>query len=370
MFTDDYITPLAMAQQIANSVSTLKNVSLPEYTKSTRLSPIVLIDKNVLIIEPKQITALLQTVLSIYSAHYLMAVNISMNVGNVKVMRLLDQFSTDRSILNAASNSMWLSAEAIDSNSTQFPSINQSISMEFIGSSQMEPLGGGTKTIDNDKTLHTITDDSNLSVGKLLDVKVSQGEYTTTIPVLITLNTKLIEGDDFVAICNANSIDKSMSGRWHQWRSGEISAIKDYLLCLDIIEADKKALLADKTHSLLGSRSKRYKGVIATLLSGYASPNAVSTMVIISKETANKVELTIRGSLKNHHVRDKYFESNSTMMLVILDTKMERFTIYQRGIADYREYTLEDIKHNDKKPNGVDIDSVLKAYQLGNVANI
>jgi len=241
--------------------------------------------------------------------------------------------------------------------------------MEFV--SYNEPLvGSGKPSADNDKTIHNIMDDSNLSVGKILDVKLVQGDQTITMPVSVVLNTKVIESDDFVSICKVNHQDKTFMGRWHKWRSGEISFIKDYLLCLDLIEADKKALLADKTHSLLSMRSKRYKGVMATLLSGYASPNAVSTMIIISKDTANKVEITMRGSFKSHTVREKYFDSNSTMMLVVVDTKMERFTIYQRGISDYSEYTLDDIKHNDKKPNGVDIDSVLKAYQLGNAANI
>lgn len=363
----DYLTPLAMAQQVANTISTMKNVSLPEYTKSTRLSPIVLVDKSVLMIDPKQLTSLLQTLLSIYSAYYLTAVNMTMNVGNVKVMRILDQFSTDRSLLNAAGNSAWLSAESIDSQATEFPNPTLNYSLEH---SFVLPLTGSDRTTDNEKAIHNIIDDSNLSVGKVIDVKLSQGDQTVTMPVSVILNTKVIDSDDFVTICKANHQDKSFMGRWHQWRSGEISFIKDYLLCLDLVEADKNALLADKTHSLLAMRTKRYKGVLATLLSGYASPNAVSTMIIISKDTANKVELVLRGSFKSHTVRERYFDSNSTMMLVVLDTKMERFTIYQRGISEYAEYTLDDIKSNNKKPNGVDIDSVLKAYQLGNVANI
>lgn len=352
-------TPLEMSSRVVEAIQSTKVDSLPEYTAPTRLSPVVLIDKSVLSVEQGLLHSLLQTLTSIYSAHYLQAVNIAMNVGDVKVLRLLDKFSTDRDILRAAGNSAFLGMEAYDLDGMELPSF----SMEAIrDGDEPQRLRGGR---DNDKTIRTITDESNLAVGKVIEVKVQSGEHQISIPVTVSLIPKSMSSEELVSITEAKSIDRTLKGRFHAWRSGEIRFIKDYLLALDLVEADKKALMADSTGTLLSNRSKRSKGILAALVSGQASPNAISTMVVVSKGTAKEMELALRGKLKSSKTRDAYFQANSAMMLVVVDTTLERFTLYQRGIDDYSEYTLEDIKANGSKPNGVDIESVLKAYKLG-----
>lgn len=374
----DELSPLETAQQVAAIVSSVSSSSLTEYTAPTRLNPILLIDKRVLALEPKQLNALEQTMLSIYCGYYLLSVNLAMNVGNVKVMRILDQFSTDRSILGAAGNSSWLSSskfggyttEEIDDTAISLPKYSLESASTLFPKSHFEKLKGGSKSVDNDKTIHNITDESNLVVGKLLDVKLVSGDHSTTVPVNVTLSPKSIEPEDILEIARYNSIDKSQHWRYHQWKAGEIRYIKDYLLSQDLIEADRKAILADKTGTLLNNRSKRTKGIIASLLSGYASPNVVSAMFFISKQTAEDLELIIKGSLKNTHVREQYFSSNSAMLLVVVDLRRETFTLYQRGIADYSEHTLEDIKGNASKPNGTSIQDILSAYKLGSAAMI
>ena len=370
----DLSTPLEIAQQVSSTISSLKNKSLGEYTASSRLTPMVLIDKRLLTLDHKQLNGLMQTMLSVYSAYYLQAVNMAMRIGDVSVMRILDQFSTDRSLINAAGASAWLSNESIDDTKYLLPLLSN-IGLE--GSfgdngwgSFDDGLNKNDSKIDNDKAIHNITDESNLVVGKIIDVKLVSGEHHTTIPVTVTLSPKGIEPEDFLNISRANGSDTSWTARWHMWRSGEIKFVKDFLLVQDIIEADKKALLADKTHTLLTTRSRRTKGVLAAIISGHASPNAVSTMILISKQTAHDLELILKGSLKSPHVRSVYFESTSAMMLVVVDPKMERFIMYQRGIADYKEYTLDDVKGNAKSTNGLNVTDIMQAYKVGSAASL
>lgn len=366
-------TPLEVAQQVSAAINSVKSSTLTEYTRSARLSPIVLIDSRLLAMDVTQIRSLEQTLLSIYTGYYLQAVNMTMNVGNVKVSRILDQFSTDRSIITAAGNSVFWSNESLNTDSVELPNYALEDVADLIPQSWAAPGYNkdgdsrlhGNKGADNDKAIHNITDESNLAVGKIIDVKFAEGDHNVTIPVVATLNPKSISPEDFLAINKANSIDKSFKARWHQWRSGEIRFFQDYLLAQDLIEANKKALLADTKGSLLSVRSKRTKGFIAALLSGYASPNAISTMVIISKQTAFDLSVILKGNLKDHHTRQAYFENTSSMMLVVVDPEMERFTIYERDIADYKEHTFEDIKGNDKKGGGVNIENVLKQFQKG-----
>ena len=202
-----------------------------------------------------------------------------------------------------------------------------------------------------------------------MDVPIISDGQTVRVPVQIALIPKGTESDDIVATAKYHASDKTIKGRWQQLRAGEIRFIKDYLFALDLVEADKRALLADKTKTLTQMREKRTKGILASLLRGYASPNAISSMLFVTKETAKKMELVITGKFSNYHTRQNYFNGNSLMTLVTVDVTNERFTVYQRGIEEYGDYTFVDIKGNDKKPNGVDIDATIKAYNLGNAAS-
>ena len=366
-------TPLEIAQHVAGALRSIKSSSLAEYTQSARLSPILLIDKRVLSGDIKNVVAIEQTLLSVYSAFYLQAVNMEMSIGNVKVSRILDQFSTDRSLLAAGGNSIFWSNESIEEDLNHLPLfgfessiVPHSYGVPLAPAGKIPPI----KPVDNDKTIHNITDESNLVVGKVLDVKLVDGDHSITMPVLVTINPKSISSEDFLNICRANSADRSSNGRWHQMRSGEIRFVKDWLLTFDLIEKDKKALLADKTGVLFNARSKRTTGIIAALISGYASPNSVSSMILISKQTANELEYILKGKLTNFAVREDFFKSTIAMTLVVYDVDMERLTLYQRSIADFNDYDISEIKKTATKAGGTDVEAIFKAYQLGNSASL
>lgn len=424
-------TPLEMASRVTEFLRSATVDSLPEYTAPTRLTPVVLIDKKVSDVDQNLTKALLQTLLSIYSAHYLMAVNMELNVGDVNVMRIMDKFSTDRDMLRATGTSTFLGLanesfyQALDcgvpglenSNNvdkrtynihndnsrhdyrqdhrdqSRYDNRDQSrhTTNNFIPETGPDAeeftlhRGVGMRDTDgratqfgsghgpagsNKDSIASIYDESDLAVGKILDVKVSSGNNTISIPVTVSVIPKMIASQDLIDITTANAVDKSFSGRWHAWRSGEIRFVKDYLLCLDLQEADRKALMADNTGTLLAMRSKRTKGILAALVSGRASPNAVSTMVVVSKDTAQQMEFALKGKFSSGHVRDQWFSSTIAMMLVVVDTVMERFTIYQRGIGHPGTYTLDDIKRNNKSTAGSDIETIMKAYKLGQAPSL
>ena len=370
------MSPLAAAQAIAGVIHDVRSNNLAEYTRPTRVVSMCLIDTRLLTLDSKILKALLQTELSIYAGFYLSAMNLSMQIGNVSVMRLLDKFSTDSSVLSAAGNSAWWSQMEdyeeglafIDSKSMNLPTQMESFISKLDPDEDIEQFRGSSKPYDNDKTLARITDESNLAVGKILDVRLVSGDQSVTIPVHIFLSPKSMESGSIVDSAKYEGIDKTMKGRFHQWRSGEIKFFKDYLLAGDIIEANRKALMGDKTGILSSIQSQRSKGILASLIRGYAAPNAVSAILNVSKETARGIESAIRGKLADFPARQRYFSGNSLMTLVVIDTVMERFTIYQRGIEDYSHYTFDDIKQNGTKSNGTDIDAVLKAYNLGHAA--
>lgn len=364
-------TPLEMTLAVVAATRMASSGdSLPEYTAPTRLSPIVLIDNAVSQMDQGIVHSLLQTLLSVYSAHYLHAINLEANIGDVKVIRLLEKFSTDRDVLSAASHGMWLGLESINDTMANLPTYDlEALTDIDLRPSIAEAMTEGPRgRKDNKENILNIQDLSNLAVGKVLDVKLQSGEAEVTIPVTVTLKPSGISSRDIINVAKHHSIDKSMSGRLHQLRAGQIRFVKDYLLNLDLVEADRKALLAGKGTNILDIRSKRTKGILAALVSGTASPNAVSSMLIVSKSTAKELEMALKGRLKSSRIRNNFFKSNVLMMLVVVDTVMEKFTMYQRGIDEAADYTLDDIKANNKRTNGTDIEAVMKAYTMGSSA--
>lgn len=95
-------------------LKTLRNVStnsLLDYTKAARVEPVVMVDAPVLFNE--DLKPVLDTLLSLFSGTYLQAVALSMNVGQVDVLKTLDKLNPRRDVLDAAltPDAGWLMSE-------------------------------------------------------------------------------------------------------------------------------------------------------------------------------------------------------------------------------------------------------------------
>lgn len=343
-------TALEMASRLGQ-ISSAGQGSLPASTASTRLAPVTIIDNRFANADPAQVTALLQTLVSLYSGYYLQAVSLAMNVDGASVLSILDQFSDNSDVRKALGSRVaeWASTEDLEV-----------LPMEWSNEDDFMP------TLESKDAIRTIAEPSNLAVGKLIEVTLT-GERgnKVTVPVQITLLPKVLDSRDIVGVTAANSTDKSYKGRYIKMRMGEIRFVKDWIFAMDLIEADRKAITMDKTGLLLKNRSKRLGAFLKDIIRGKTSPNSISSMMIVTTETAREMELAQGGKFESSKVRAKYFESNALAMLVVVDVQMERFTLYQRGIAEPGRYTFEDIKDNDRKAGSNDLTAIMKAYRLG-----
>lgn len=77
-----------------NVVSYYGNTSLPEVTKLARVEPITIVSKDLL--NDPETRKILNSLLSIFAAHYLQAVDILTKVEDVEVVRILDSLNPDR----------------------------------------------------------------------------------------------------------------------------------------------------------------------------------------------------------------------------------------------------------------------------------
>ena len=335
------LSPLDMTNKLVNIIEgTGPGInSLPEFTSATRLMPTMLVDQQITLLDEADQRNIIQTMVSIFAAHYLQAVALSVNIGGVNTISLLDQFSTDRKIKLAV----------------------PSMSME-----SADLPGFALEADKDDLQSHT-----NLAIGRLLHVKVGVGDKQTTIPVTLTAAPRVVPSKALPSLLAMTSADRDFKSRFIAWQAGEIKSFTDFAFGLDLIEKDKKALLNDEADIYKKGRRRETRGVVSTVLSGgKGSYNTASTMAVISKATAEELELALKGRLSSAKVREKYFKDTYSMMLVVVDARMERLTIYQRGIEDFGRYTFSDIEDHGKKSGSVDVGNILKAYKLGEAPSL
>lgn len=427
MFNDGG-TPHDAARKLVTLYQDSATFSLPERLSATRLEPYVLIDSNLTIVDPVLVRSLLQMLLTRYCHYYLQAVQLELAAGaGSEIINVLERYATNPSMANAlvksnifkdvsksvtaalaigaahigteSKSTEYLSLDSLDDGSPELPTNwgtyvekpEVDLGLEAVtvkkGKSQKLEADGSVSTTYTDETITTpddppgysgpgrldkdifkrITDDSSLAVGKMLDLTVSFDGNLITIPIQATLVPKLIDPMDLVSTSKYTSVDQSLKARYHALRAGQISFWKDFLFAQDLIKMDRKALFADKT-GLLNTRSQATKAIVAGMVSGRGSPNAISAMQIISEETAAMVGKAIRGDLHKAGDRNRFFAGNVLMGLVIVNTTMQRFTIYERGKSDGASFTLDEIK--TVKSQGNDLEATLKAYRLGSSTSL
>lgn len=390
--------------------------SLIRFSKATRVEPIAMIDQRAAHLP--YMGDIMQSLTSIFSGYYLQAIAVACNVGKVQTLRLLDALNPSRDVGAAAANSL---AEAINSSTVKhkhnvdllsmesyrfgLPMPGAEISLEARKSSALQkatdamifaPKGhkaqAGADIINpamdeaTAKNLdHSVMDDKsgkfkasvnvskgikaasesvNLSVGKLLEVTINSDGSEATFPIAVRLIATIVAAPILVHILGDGVRDSTFRERWHLYKAGQLQFWKDIVLCQDMIDAHKKALLKDTSGAYDEILARRAGNSAVSAITGSPSVGTASNIMVITSQTAKELELEIGGKLKDPRTREKVFNQTYIMLMVVVDPEWEQVTVYHRGIALPSEIAVKELK-NINKGSGPDIGDILKAYQLG-----
>jgi hypothetical protein len=385
------LTPIQAAEQVANFSNTVldtarntintglkvqsyfKTTALSETTGLTRVEPLTIVSKDLLTVE--YLPDIMQSLLNMFSGYYLQAVNKITTISDVRVAKILDRLSPDRDMevfLLSHENYKKTYELSAESFKYRLPLMSHRLSLEDNEDDNDEDLsiGGLTK----DQINHAMVDLTNLAVGKLLTVVVStpgvneEGKTTqtkVTIPISVRLAVTTLPNQSIEHIFTLQTEDNTLTERWHKWRSGQISFIKDLILCQDLIDEHKKALMNDKTgvyNEIVrrATNAKKYG-----LLTNNPSLASASNLFVISDSSAKIIEAKFSGKLANPRVRQSVFENTYAMIIAVVNREWERVTFYTRGIAQPTEVSIKDIKASNKG-KGPDIMDVIKSLTGGN----
>lgn len=385
---DDVITGLSLAGKLSETMRSSTSDSLIEYTQPTRVEPIVLMDEKVVTLP--YAGAIMQSLTSLFSGYYLQAVALSVNVGSVNVVKLLDRLNPKRSVQdnigNGISNgiSAVVSMESATSYRYSLPVPGQSTGLESFNVSMEAPslaeqvyAASQGKTLDNPEESATFGRDTvkllgeltNLSVGKVLEVNIESEGRCAVFPVNVRLICSGIGSKELVHILSVGSKNISVKERFHAWRAGQLEFIRDLVLCQDLIDSHKKTLAKDQTGIYEEIRNRRKGNGLSAIFSGQPSVATASNIVVTTKSTIAELERTIGGRIKDFRTREKLFKETYCMILCVVDPDWECVTFYHRSIAVPTEMSIKELSVSNKN-KGPDIAEIMKAYQLGNNPSI
>lgn len=354
-------TTVQAVAKLVNMVKTGTNYyttnSLAEVSKLTRVEPLTILSKDLISLD--YMPDVQNTVLNLFAAYYLQAVNIMTKVHDVEVIRMLDRLNPDRD------STGFLLAEGMTLESFQ-----HSLPMSSVPKIALEDEGGK----------FMLNDASNLALGKMLNVSIAYqpgsdpqagtagaGSDTKTINLQIALRlmATIVPDETIQHLLSFKSQDNSFVERYHAWRAGRISFIKDLMFAQDLIDEWKRAAIHDDSNTMVEIMRRANNAKKFGLLTKNPSLVSASNVFVISEATARSVESRLGGRLSSPKVRDKAFENTYAMLIVVVDREYERVTFYTRGNSTSTDVSLKEIKAANKNGKGPDIGDLLKSLAIG-----
>ena len=363
-------------------------ISLADVSKIARVEPITLISSNLTGLP--DLYNILQGVLDIYASYYYQAVSIlSTELVDVRILKILDKTNPDRdmkTLLAAGVGSFESYKEPTDrelyqNNKTmslenakyKLPMLSQmnkgSISTEAGLISYTED---GTDDIDGplNASVDYIRnfDKVGSAVGKVMKVTFKvpgdgKDGGEVSIPVVVKLDTMVLPSDVMSRIVGNNADSIKFGSRFKEALSGRIGFVKDFILCSDLIKAQKGTMIKDPTGFYSNLIQRVNNSRVYSLLSGNISMNGISSIYVISEEEEEKVQRLIGGTLANKNTRKIVFDNTSAMVIVVVSTQWERVSIYIRDIDGFSENSFKDFKRLSDRGDD-NISEILKAFQM------
>tara|TARA_B100000700_G_scaffold157245_3_gene174567 strand:- start:6197 stop:7273 length:1077 start_codon:yes stop_codon:yes gene_type:complete len=334
----DAVSALDLARDIAKGVAATRDGSLIEFTRATRVQPVTLVDQRAA--QLPYIEEVLASGLNIFSAYYLQAVALSVDVGKVNVIKTLGRLNPNRDPLDSLGAQL-----STESRALPFP--GQELSQE-------DSAEGSARDV---------REEANLSIGKLLEVNIESNGNKAKFPINVRLMVNTVRSDILTHTLSLDSGKVSLKERYHKWRSGQIRFVQDLIMSQDLIDQHKKNLIEDASGYYKSRTASKRRNTLSALLSQDWSVATASSIFVIHQQTAKEIETKLRGKLDDFRTREKLFEETYGMLLFVIDPDWESVTVYHRSIEEATEVSIREIQRMNKSGKGPDIGEILNAFR-------
>ncbi len=363
-----------------------QTTSLIDVTRASNVEPLTIVSKDSATVD--YLPDIMQGLLNTFIGYYLQAVALIARVDNIQVVRMLDKLNPNRDfsdilLFESITNKVGVAGESFE---FSLPMGSESLSQEthktlirfamekaiydatvIEGTDNPDEyeMREGTYAAHRD-TQSTLSENVNLSVGKLINVMLHINEQELTVPVNFRLSSTIANFEVIKNIFTYRKEDNTFIERFHAWRSGRIAMIKDLILCQDLIDASRKTMMNDREGIFSEVIKRANNGKKYGLLAGNPSLATASNMFVITEEEARQIGQELGGKFNSKLTLRKIFDNTYAMIVVVIDRDWDMVTFYHRGISAVTTVSVKDIKAGNKRNSSTEILEMFKSYNLGN----
>lgn len=342
----------ALVQAVRNGtdISSLADLSRP-----ARVEPLVLVEQTLQ--NQPYMENVMKFGLTNFAAYYLQAFNMLMNVGRIETLKVFDSLNPNRNYglgQGALLQGTILSNEHYDQGLPSLEDYDQPVVPSLIGTVSIEDFDG----VQGNAKIDKLYEVESLSVGKLVNVELKDGDNVAKIPVLIRLQSTTVKTDIMSHIFTAGGRD-SYGERFQLARAGLIRPIRDLIFGIDLLDEHRRALMGDTSGAYKAITDRRRNNVKKAAMSGVVSAADASNIAVITKTTAKAIGQKLYGKLDNMAVRNRIFDNSYLLLLIVVDEQYENITVYHRGLDIPGQHSFKEIA-SAEKGRGQDITEVYK----------
>lgn len=330
-----------------------KTASYADLAKLTTVEPLTIVSPDCMNLE--YMPAIAQACQSLYASYYLQTFDILANLNSIEVIKTLEKLNPTR-------------------DSTGFLLIDDLKNRNEANAADMQyslPTKGmtlRTEASDNEG-LH---DPVNMAVGRLYDVSMNTKDVagvstTNKLRVAIRLMPLVATNSTIMAVMGQGTVDSTWSERIRGVLSGRLSAIRDGVMCQDLIDERMKSAIQDdmdlgmKIHQRVSTNRK------FGVLTNNPSLATASNIVVIPEDVAAQLEYKA-GKLSDFNARQKIFDAGYAMIIVVVNRVNARVTFYVRGQSDFAVLNRKDIE-GYAKGKGPDVMEMLRSMQTASFSS-
>lgn len=351
--------------------------SLTAYGKTGRISSRVYIDAS--IAADPVVTDILKTAQTQYCGFILAALQMDQLVTTGKTVSDLirvvatEDNQTHKSIVASFGiDSDMLPADRMQMAHTFTPKTQEQIDQEKEKEKEKNRLAAAKKNVNTTGKVVAFDGDAHLPAGKIIEITMinpANPDHRVTINLLVQLAPYIVPEPLAVQFICKDTVPSFMQ-RLIQWKTGEISFWKDFILGSDIVEnrarllkMDPSGVFADMMHDQQGKRSKSFDNLLHE--KDNRARNIANSVLIFSQDTVTRAKAASGVDIRNFQERQKYFAMTFAMMIIVVDNIYNQVTMYYNGITDVGTFSFEQMKLSSKGGSNLDLVSVMNALSQG-----
>lgn len=400
-----------IGRNMLGNVGDVRAKSLSQYSTDLQLRPVFAIEKEIL--NDEKIDVLMQAGLANYAGFYIVALSIDNTINGVRVGKMVGKYSPNRDAVGSALDLLGeniasvtredfkvdipeydkptLSTLGFKSGMRSIPTlpeaylkqvelrteaayatreeaqaeadkINAANAKEKAEQADAKPTPVYPSTKVAEQAMRDeINKLQSLAIGRILTVSVSRDKQTADLNMVLKPELKSLRSSLLIDVANLSNKPTSMRDRFIAYfKRGTIASMLDYLVCLDLIQAHRRALVQDTAGYYEKVHDRIVNNKVAALLTGEFSVGTVANTWIISDTTALRLQAAIGGKLDNYTIRNKFMEKSGVMTLIVYNPDHQRVYIYNHGIEDVTDIGINYlIKKSESKSFDMDIFKML-----------